>query len=110
MTTRRELLQISAAALAAEAFASTIARATEIPANSRTGTIRDVEHVVILMQENRSFDHYFGAMKGVRGFSDPRPISLPGGAPVWRLARSSGSRTGPWRKIAPRCWPARSTW
>jgi phospholipase C len=35
-----------------------------------TGTIQDVQHVVILMQENRSFDHYFGAMKGVRGFND----------------------------------------
>ncbi|GEE00283.1 phospholipase C, phosphocholine-specific [Gordonia spumicola] len=34
------------------------------------GSIDDVEHVVILMQENRSFDHYFGTMKGVRGFAD----------------------------------------
>jgi phospholipase C len=30
-----------------------------------------VEHVVILIQENRSFDHYFGSYRGVRGFSDP---------------------------------------
>ncbi len=35
-----------------------------------------VEHVIFLMQENRSFDHYFGAYKGVNGFgsasaSDP---------------------------------------
>ncbi|WP_164084187.1 alkaline phosphatase family protein, partial [Stenotrophomonas maltophilia] len=34
------------------------------------GTLADVEHVVILMQENRSFDHYFGTLKGVRGFGD----------------------------------------
>ncbi|WOC12009.1 alkaline phosphatase family protein [Gordonia sp. MP11Mi] len=34
------------------------------------GSIDDVEHVVVLMQENRSFDHYFGTMKGVRGFAD----------------------------------------
>jgi len=33
--------------------------------------ISDIEHVVVLMQENRSFDHYFGAMPGVRGFADP---------------------------------------
>jgi phospholipase C len=33
--------------------------------------ISDIEHVVVLMQENRSFDHYFGAMPGVRGFNDP---------------------------------------
>ena len=31
-----------------------------------------IEHVVLLMQENRSFDHYFGTMPGVRGFNDPR--------------------------------------
>ncbi|MFT6896158.1 MAG: phospholipase C [Paraglaciecola sp.] len=50
-----------------------IARALAIPANNKTGSIEDVEHVVILMQENRSFDHYFGTMSGVRGFSDPYP-------------------------------------
>ncbi len=27
-----------------------------------TGTIADLKHVVILMQENRSFDHYFGTL------------------------------------------------
>src|SRR3984957_549222 len=31
----------------------------------------EIEHVVVLMQENRSFDHYFGSMPGVRGFADP---------------------------------------
>jgi phospholipase C len=35
-----------------------------------SGSIRDVKHIVILMQENRSFDHYFGTMPGVRGFLD----------------------------------------
>jgi phospholipase C len=39
-----------------------------------------VKHVVILMQENRSFDHYFGALKGVRGFADRSTIMLPGGS------------------------------
>ncbi len=43
-----------------------------------TGTIMDVEHIVILMQENRSFDHYFGTLKGVRGFGDRFPIPVPG--------------------------------
>jgi phospholipase C len=60
-----------------------IRKALAIPPDIRTGTIRDVEHVVILMQENRSFDHYFGTMRGVRGFSDPRPALLPNGKPVW---------------------------
>ncbi len=36
------------------------------------------------MQENRSFDHYFGTMRGVRGFADPAAIMLPGGGPVFR--------------------------
>ena len=62
---------------------ASIRKALAIPADRRTGTIRDVEHVVILMQENRSFDHYFGTMRGVRGFSDPRPVLLPNGKPVW---------------------------
>jgi phospholipase C len=42
-----------------------------------------IEHVVLLMQENRSFDHYFGTMPGVRGFSDPDAIRLPSGASVF---------------------------
>jgi phospholipase C len=45
------------------------------PASSKarlTGAdISDIKHVVVLMQENRSFDHYFGTMPGVRGFADP---------------------------------------
>jgi len=54
-----------------------------IPANHRTGTIDDVEHIVFMMQENRSFDHYFGTLRGVRGFGDPRTIKLPSGKSVW---------------------------
>ncbi|MBH9665378.1 alkaline phosphatase family protein, partial [Burkholderia multivorans] len=45
----------------------------------KTGTINDVRHIVILMQENRSFDHYFGALTGVRGFADPHPAPTPAG-------------------------------
>ncbi|HEY0064612.1 MAG TPA: phospholipase C, phosphocholine-specific [Telluria sp.] len=48
-----------------------------------TGTIMDVAHIVILMQENRSFDHYFGTLKGVRGFGDRFPIPLPEQDNVW---------------------------
>jgi phospholipase C len=77
---RRRLLAVSAAAMA---LSPAIARAQAINARSKTGTIRDVEHVVILMQENRSFDHYFGTMNGVRGFGDRFPIPVPGGRTVW---------------------------
>jgi phospholipase C len=40
------------------------------PSNSVCSKLTDIEHVVILIQENRSFDHYFGSYRGVRGFSD----------------------------------------
>lgn len=54
-----------------------ILRALDIPAHRRTGTIADVAHVVILTQENRAFDHYFGTMNGVRGFADRFAIPVP---------------------------------
>ncbi len=41
-------------------------------AGPKHGSMADIEHVVILMQENRSFDHYFGMYPGVRGFGDAR--------------------------------------
>ncbi|EAS65859.1 twin-arginine translocation signal domain-containing protein [Photobacterium angustum] len=63
-------------------FAS-IEKALSIPANRKHGSIKDVEHVVILMQENRSFDHYFGTMPGVRGFADRFPLRQPNGDFVW---------------------------
>lgn len=69
---RRQFLAASGATGLFAAFPS-IARAVSIPANVKSGSIKDVEHVVILMQENRSFDHYFGTLSGVRGFSDPYP-------------------------------------
>ncbi|SDP70721.1 phospholipase C [Phyllobacterium sp. YR620] len=47
------------------------------------GSLNDIEHVVFLMQENRSFDHYFGTLRGVRGFGDPRPLRMRDGRPVW---------------------------
>ncbi|MGW0001885.1 alkaline phosphatase family protein, partial [Nocardia sp. NPDC003263] len=34
------------------------------------GGLGDIEHFVLLMQENRSFDHYFGTLSGVRGFGE----------------------------------------
>jgi phospholipase C len=81
--TRRDFLRMAATAAGATMVPMSIRRALAIPANHATGTIKDVEHVVILMQENRSFDHYFGSMRGVRGFNDPRPARLANGKPVW---------------------------
>ncbi|MBA0087056.1 MAG: phospholipase C, phosphocholine-specific, partial [Acidobacteria bacterium Pan2503] len=82
-TDRREFLKLLSAAAAASAFPASISRALAIPANNRTGTINDVEHVVFMMQENRAFDHYFGTLRGVRGFGDPRAVKLPTGNSVF---------------------------
>ena len=71
-------------------FPPAIRRALAIPANNRTGTINDVEHVVILMQENRSFDMYFGTFKGVRGFGDRITVPLPQNRAVWE--QTNGTR------------------
>jgi phospholipase C len=82
-TDRREFLKLLTAAAAAGSFPASIARALALPANNRTGTIKDVEHVVFMMQENRAFDHYFGTLRGVRGFGDPRAVKLPSGRSVF---------------------------
>ncbi len=82
-TDRREFLKLLSTAAASATLPSSITRALAIPASSGTGSINDVEHVVFLMQENRSFDHYFGTLRGVRGFGDPRAVKLPSGKSVW---------------------------
>lgn len=73
-----------------------VQRAMAIPAAPGT-TFYDAEHVVMLMQENRSFDHCFGTMKGVRGFNDPRAITLPDQNPVWLQPDKHGNRFAPFR-------------
>src|SRR3954452_22595869 len=90
---RRTFLQLAAGAIGAAALPPSVAKALTLPANRVTGTIKDVEHVVILMQENRAFDHYFGTLRGVRGYGDPRPIDLPSGQPVWNQPAKDGVAT-----------------
>src|SRR5215469_7485867 len=77
-TDRRTFLQLMGVGgmTTLAALKADIAKAMAIPANNRTGTIQDVEHIVILMQENRPFDHHFGTLRGVRGFSDPRAVNI----------------------------------
>ena len=60
-------------------FAALVLALLAMNAKAATGTIQDVQHVVILMQENRSFDHYFGSLKGVRGFNDANALLFPNG-------------------------------
>ncbi|MFJ3197212.1 phosphocholine-specific phospholipase C [Streptomyces griseoviridis] len=87
---RRRFLQLAGATTAFTALSASIERAAALPANHRTGSIEDVEHIVVLMQENRSFDHYFGSLRGVRGFGDPRPVTRPDGTSVWH--QSDGAK------------------
>ena len=86
MDNRRDFLKkaalLSGAAGLAGALPSSIQKAFAIDPDPGT-TWLDAEHVVILMQENRSFDHTFGTLRGVRGFNDPRAISLPNKNRVW---------------------------
>ena len=89
-TDRRTFLKLLGVPVVAAALPANIAKALAIPANNRTGSIADVEHVIILMQENRSFDHYFGMLRGVRGFGDPHPVTLPSGKPVWHQPNGTG--------------------
>ncbi|MCQ9181789.1 phospholipase C, phosphocholine-specific [Streptomyces sp. IBSBF 2953] len=97
---RRRFLQLAGATTAFTALSSSVERAAALPANHRTGSIEDVEHIVVLMQENRSFDHYFGTLRGVRGFGDPRPVTLANGRTVWHQPDATGKDVLPFRPDA----------
>jgi len=58
-------------------------------------TFYDAEHIVFLMQENRSFDHAFGTLQGVRGYNDPRAIHLPNNNKVWLQSNKKGESYAP---------------
>lgn len=91
---RRKFIKTAAkAGLANALWPALIKKALAVEAHRNTGTIKDVRHIVILMQENRSFDHYFGTMRGVRGFGDRFPIPLESGRRVFH--QSDGKRIVP---------------
>ncbi len=78
---RRGVL-LGASAIAAASAASGPALAVTGDAPSK---LTDIDHVIILMKENRSFDHYFGTLSGVRGFDDPT-ARQPGGGSLFHQA------------------------
>jgi len=97
-TDRRTFLKLMGMTAITSTMKTNIARALDIPANDRTRSIQDVEHIVVLMQENRPFDHHFGTLPGVRGFSDPRPVNInlplqsgPGTTPVPVFLQPAGA-------------------
>jgi phospholipase C len=95
---RREFLRkaavLAAGGSVAGILSASIQRAFAIEAPPGS-TYLDAEHVVILMQENRSFDHVYGTLRGVRGFNDPRAVSLPNGDRVWFQADKNGDTSVP---------------
>jgi phospholipase C len=100
MDTRREFLKkaalLSGGASLMNMLPPVIQKAMAI--NPAPGsTFYDAEHIVFLMQENRSFDHIFGSLQGVRGFNDPRAIRLPNGNPVWLQTDKNGNTFSPFR-------------
>ena len=100
MDSRREFLKkavlLSAAAGTAHLLPASIQRAFAIDPDPGS-TYLDAEHIVFLMQENRSFDHTYGTLQGVRGFNDPRAIHLPNKNPVWLQTNENGETYAPFR-------------
>ncbi|MEV6067635.1 phosphocholine-specific phospholipase C [Nocardia sp. NPDC052001] len=94
---RRRLLgsaaTIAAGAAAASLLPSSLHRAMAAPV--RAGGLGAIEHVVLLMQENRSFDHYYGSLAGVRGFGDETPLRLRNGNNAFRQPRGSNGEVLP---------------
>jgi phospholipase C len=83
---RRRFLQ-GGAALAGTAVLDAVN-----PARAAAGSLKDIDHFIILMKENRSFDHYFGTLAGVRGFDDAHAMRLPGGRSVFEQVDDDGKR------------------
>ncbi|MBA2948361.1 phosphocholine-specific phospholipase C [Streptomyces himalayensis] len=82
---RRRLLTLGGGALGAAAAGSLLPPSLQaaLAAEPPAGGLSAIKHVVILMQENRSFDHYFGMLRGVRGFGDRNAVELPSGKSVF---------------------------
>lgn len=100
MDSRRDFLKKSALLAGGAGFKgmlpASIQRALAIDPTLGS-TFLDAEHIVLLMQENRSFDHCFGSLRGVRGFNDPRAIPLPNKNPVWLQTNEAGETYAPFR-------------
>src|SRR3954470_21914116 len=95
--TRRELVRagiVGGAAVGAYGMVpDTIARALAAPP-PKCGRLQDIDHVVILVQENRSFDHYSGTYPGVQGFADPNVLALNDASGLSVFAQPSGDVCG----------------
>jgi len=99
-TSRRDFLKVAAmlsGAAGVSGFVPDSVRRAFAIEPAAGSTYMDAEHVVILMQENRSFDHALGTLQGVRGFNDPRAIRLANGNSVFVQTDAAGNSYAPWR-------------
>ncbi|KAA6436857.1 phospholipase C, phosphocholine-specific [Dyadobacter flavalbus] len=100
MESRREFIKKATMLTGAAGLFSTLPASIQkaLAIDPKKGsTYLDAEHVVILMQENRSFDHCYGTLRGVRGFNDPRAIQLPNKNSVWLQTNAFGETYVPFR-------------
>jgi len=100
MNSRRDFLKKAALLSGTGAMANMLPAVIEkaLAINPELGsTFYDAEHIVFLMQENRSFDHQLGTLQGVRGYNDPRAITLPDKNKVWLQTNKEGETYGPFQ-------------
>jgi phospholipase C len=110
MDNRRDFIKKAALLAGATGLATILPESIQkaLAINAPEGsTYMDAEHIVLLMQENRSFDHCFGTLKGVRGYNDPRAIELPNRNKVWLQSNAAGQTYAPFRLDIKN---TRSTW
>jgi phospholipase C len=99
---RREFLGLSAAVAGVAATPNLpSAIRSALAMSPRAQSASAIRHVVVLMQENRSFDHYFGTLPGVRGFSDRAALRRPDGSTVFDQPVADGSFVRPFLHSAP---------
>jgi phospholipase C len=100
---RRRFLQVGGALAGAAAVGTGVSQlggltgrnqAAAAVGRGRTGSMADLKHVVILMQENRSFDHYYGTLRGVRGFSDKQVLKYQNGTTIFNQPDKSRTDLG----------------
>ena len=92
MTRKRVLFVLFAAAAVAAALATTAASArssASLKPDTSSGTATPIKHVVVIFQENVSFDHYFGTYPNATN-SDGQPWNGPQGAKINGLYNTPG--------------------
>jgi phospholipase C len=101
---RRQFLGTAAAATALAAASPLLPPSVQaaMAQPTRPGGLKAIKHVIVIMQENRSFDHYLGSLRGVRGFADTSALRLPSGKSVFEQAAATGETVLPFslRKAA----------